>query len=169
MGVSMMDQALRLYHQQAVEVWENFCRLHRDLFERTCDEYQALLSGELESLETLVALKEAIMAEINDWETRRANLIHEMNGSGHLRHKIKNISDLLSALQRPESQLPIPALHNLNALLIDIITRTQEQNKRNQLFLNRALLNIRELKDGFTGKRTYTTYGSDGMTRSGGR
>jgi len=165
----MMDDTLRLYHTQVVEVWENFCRLHRDLFDLTCDEYQALLSGEIETLEVLVARKEAVMAEINAWEATRAALIEDMNARGASPEPITNVSGLLQALRVPEAQLPIPALTNLNSLLLDIITKTHAQNKRNQLFLNRALLNIRDLREGFSGKRTYTTYGANGMARASGR
>ena len=60
----------------------------------------------------------------------------------------------------------IPALKNLNALLIDIIHKIQEQNKKNQMFLNKAMLSIRDIKQGFTGKKQYTTYGADGQTRT---
>ena len=63
----------------------------------------------------------------------------------------------------------MPALKNLNALLIDIVQKIQEQNKKNQMFLNRAMLSLREIKQGFTGKKTYSTYGADGMTRANGR
>lgn len=165
----MRDQALRLYHSQAVEVWENFCRLHRDLFELTCDEYQALLSGEVEALETLVSRKEAVMADINGWEATRSGLIQDIDRSNIATHPITNIKGLLDLLREPESQMAIPALTNLNSLLIDIITQTHEQNKRNQVFLNRALLSLRDLREGFSGKRQYTTYGADGLSRAPGR
>ena len=164
----MRDQALRLYHSQAVEVWENFCRLHRDLFELTCDEYQALLSGEVEALEALVTRKEAVMAEINAWDSTRTSLIQDIDRAQIAAYPIRNIKDLLDLLREPESQM-VTALTNLNALLIDIITQTHDQNKRNQVFLNRALLSLRDLREGFSGKRQYTTYGADGMSRAPGR
>lgn len=160
----MRDEALRLYHLQAVEVWENFCRLHRDLYERTCDEYHALLSGEVEAIEELVARKEAVMSEITAWESRRASLIEEMNRGLPPTSRINNVRGLLGTLAGAEET--IPALGNLNNLLIDIINRTQEQNRKNQQFLNRAMLSLKELKDGFAGKKQYTTYGADGMTRA---
>jgi flagellar biosynthesis/type III secretory pathway chaperone len=165
----MRDQVLRLYHSQAVEVWENFCRLHRELFELTCDEYQALLSGELENLEALVTRKEAVMTKINAWDATRTSLIQDIDRAQIAPHPISNIKDLLDLLREPENQMPLPALTNLNALLIDIITQTHEQNKRNQMFLNRALLSLRDLRAGFSGKRQYTTYGADGMSRAPGR
>lgn len=165
----MMDEALRLYHAEAIEVWENFCRLHHDLYELTCDEYQVLLSGEVESLEALIAKKEHVIAAIGVWEANRAELIARMNRDLPAAQQITNVSELLATLASAEAKLAMPALRNLNALLIDVITRVQEQNKRNQQFLNRAMQSIREIRDGFTGKRNYNTYGADGMTRSAPR
>jgi len=165
----MKDLSLRFKHQSAVEIWENFCQLHHSLYELTCDEYQALLSGEIELLEEIIGKKEAVMAQINDWEARRASLIDSMNKENLSSEKIANVTGLLKVLAPAEAELPIPALHNLNSLLIDVITRIQEQNKRNQIFLNRAMSSLREIRDGFSGKRQYTTYGADGMTRSAGR
>lgn len=164
-----MDEALRLYHQQAVEVWENFCRLHRDLYELTCEEYQALLTGEIEQLEALVISKEKVMEQIAAWEARRLGLVAAINQNLKSDTPIASIGDLLRALHGPESKLAIPALTNLNSLLIDIITQTQAQNKRNQVFLNKAMHNLRDIREGFGGKKTYTTYGADGVARSAGR
>jgi len=164
-----MDEVLKLYHQRAVEIWEQFCKLHHDLYELTCDEYQTLLSGEIDKLEELIPRKEALMSEISNWESARADLIAKINASGTATAPVKNVTDLLTLLQPIEDSLTIPALKNLNALLIDVITRIQEQNKRNQLFLNKAMASIRDLRDGFSGKKKFTTYGADGQTRAAGR
>lgn len=165
----MKDETLRLYHQQSIEVWECFCKLHRELYELTCEEYQALLSGEIETLETLVIKKEKIMFQINDWESRRSEMIESLNKSLPSDSKISGVSQLLKLMKEQETQMAIPALKNLNSLLIDIITETQEQNKRNQVFLNKAMMSLREIRQGFGGKKSYTVYGADGMTRSAGR
>jgi len=165
----MKDQALHLYHGRAVEVWEQFCRLHHDLYELTCDEYQALLSGEIDQLEGLIARKQMIVDEVSKWENIRADLIKQMNGDNLIQVSIHSASDLLNVLKPIEATLSIPALHNLNDLLIDVISRIQMQNKRNQLFLNRAMQSLNELKDGFSGKKHFTTYGANGMTRSASR
>ncbi len=89
-----MDEVLKLYHQSAIEIWEQFCKLHHDLYELTCDEYQTLLSGEIEKLEELIPRKEALMAEITNWETVRADLISKINNSGTATTPVKNVSDL---------------------------------------------------------------------------
>ncbi len=165
----MRDDALRLYHQQTIEIWEQFCRLHHELYERTCDEYQALLSGEIESLEPLISEKESLMKEIGTWENRRAELIATLNQSGVSEAPVVSVTDLLNLMAEPEAKLAIPALRNLNALLIDVITRLQEQNRRNQQFLNRAMHSLNELKQSFRGPKNYVTYGADGATRPAGR
>jgi flagellar biosynthesis/type III secretory pathway chaperone len=165
----MKDDLLRLQHQSAVEIWEQFCKLHHELYELTCDEYQTLLSGEIEGLEPIIDRKEIVMNEIAKWEGVRASLISDLNTAKVSEHPITNVKDLLSALQPAEEKLSIPALRNLNALLIDVITRIQEQNKRNQVFLNKAMSSLRDLREGFSGKKQYTTYGANGMTRSAAR
>lgn len=165
----MKDMRLRFHHQAAIEIWEQFCRSHHDLYELTCDEYQALLSGEIEALEDIIAKKEAVVATVNHWEAQRAALIATINSERESGAEITNVTGLLKVLAPAEESLPIPALHNLNALLIDVITRIQEQNKRNQVFLNRAMSSLREIREGFSGKKQYTTYGADGMTRAASR
>ncbi len=165
----MKDQALALYHGRAIEVWEHFCKLHHDLYELTCDEYQALLSGEIELLEDLIARKQVIVDAVAEWENLRSELIKEMNSDTLLEVSIHSASELINVLKPVEAKLTIAALQNLNDLLIDVISRIQMQNKRNQLFLNRAMQSLNELKDGFRGKKNFTTYGANGMTRSASR
>jgi flagellar biosynthesis/type III secretory pathway chaperone len=166
----MKDMRLRFHHQTAIEIWENFCRSHHDLYELTCDEYQALLSGEIEALEEIIAKKEVVVSVVNQWEEQRASLIATLNSERDPADElITNVTGLLRVLGPVEKDLPIPVLHNLNALLIDVITRIQEQNKRNQVFLNRAMSSLREIREGFSGKKQYTTYGADGMTRAASR
>ena len=165
----MKDQALKIYHSRALEIWEQFCRLHHDLYELTCDEYQALLSGEIDQLEELIRRKQVIVDQVSEWESIRSQLIVEMNADQNLKLSINSASDLIVAVKSVEAQHAITALQNLNDLLIDVISRIQGQNKRNQLFLHRAMQSLNELKDGFNGKKQYTTYGANGMTRSASR
>lgn len=165
----MKEQALALYHGRAIEVWEHFCKLHHDLYELTCDEYQALLSGEIDQLEDLISRKQVIVDAVSGWEAQRSELIREMNENTLLGTTISSASDLINVLKPVEAKLAIAALQNLNDLLIDVISRIQMQNKRNQLFLSRAMQSLNELKDGFSGKKHFTTYGANGMTRSASR
>jgi flagellar biosynthesis/type III secretory pathway chaperone len=159
----------KIYYHRVLSVWEGFCRLHKELFDLSCDEYLSLLASDVEKLETMLPIKEDIVNKISDLEIERAELMSELNTKKILSIQIQRSADLLSAFSDIEQEANIPALNNLNCLLIDIIQKIQEQNKKNQMFLNKAMLSLREIKQGFTGKKSYTTYGADGMTRAIGR
>ncbi len=160
-----MDEK-RLYYHRALDVWEAFCQLHKELYDLTCEEYLTLLASDIDKLEDMLPIKKEIIGKISDLELVRTELIDKINDT-KLFPKIIRASDLLAAFTDFDQQSPIPALYNLNSLLLDIIHKIQDQNKKNQMFLNKSMLSLREIKQGFTGKKTYTTYGADGMTRAG--
>lgn len=165
---SRLDEK-KLYYQHVLSVWEGFCQLHKELYDLTCDEYLTLLASDIEKLESMLPVKEEIISKIGDLEKDRSELIEKLNESGLFAHKITRAHELLASFADLDQQAAIPALKNLNGLLIDIVSKIQDQNKKNQLFLNKAMISIREIKQGFTGKKNYTTYGADGMTRANGR
>jgi flagellar biosynthesis/type III secretory pathway chaperone len=162
---SRMDEK-KLYYHRALNVWEAFCQLHRELYDLTCEEYLTLLASDIDKLEDMLPIKEEIIGKISELESERTELIEKLN-STKLFGEINRAGDLLAAFSEFDKQASIPALYNLNSLLLDIIQKIQEQNKKNQMFLNKAMISLREIKQGFTGKKTYTTYGADGMTRAG--
>lgn len=157
---------IKLYYQRAVSIWEGFCQLHRDLYELTCEEYLTLLESDIDKLEKMLPLKEEIITKIGELEKDRSELIDTLNSIALFSSKIERAGDLLSAFAHLDTESGIPALRNLNSLLIDMIHKIQEQNKKNKQFLNKAMLSLREVKQNFTGKKHYTTYGADGQTRS---
>lgn len=156
----------KLYYQHVVSVWEGFCHLHKNLYDLTCDEYLTLLESDIDKLETMLPIKEEIISKIAELEKDRAELIEKLNETALFSTRITRAGELLTAFSEIDQQAAIPALKNFNSLLIDIIQKIQEQNKKNQQFLNKAMLSLREVKQGFTGKKQYTTYGADGQTRS---
>lgn len=159
----------KLFYQQTLGVWEGFCQLHKELYDLTCEEYLTLLESDVDKLEAMLPMKEEIVLRISELESERTQLISRINEKKLFNDEIIKAGDLLAAFSELDSKAPIAALKNLNSLLIDIIQKIQEQNKKNQMFLNKAMLSLREIKQGFTGKKTYTTYGADGMTRALGR
>jgi flagellar biosynthesis/type III secretory pathway chaperone len=161
-----MTAEKKLFHQRAVYIWEGFCQLHQELFDLTSDEYLTLLESDIDKLETMLPVKEEIIARIGELERERVELIAQINSAAITDRPITRAHDLLTFFQDIDSHAGIKVLSNLNALLIDIVEKIQEQNKKNQVFLNKAMLSLRELKDGFAGKKSYTTYGADGLTRS---
>ncbi len=158
-----------LFYQQVVTLWEGLCALHKELYDLTCEEYLTLLASDIDKLEQMLPLKEEIIARIGELDKERAELIERLNHTDLFPHPIERAGDLLDAFADIDQDTGIAALKNLNSLLIDIIESLQEQNKRNQIFLNKAMVSIRELKQGFTGKKSFTTYGADGFTRTSNR
>lgn len=165
---SRLDEQ-KLYYQRVLSVWEGFCQLHKELYDLTCEEYLTLLASDIDKLEGMLPLKEEIIGKISELETERSELIDQLNKTKLFSNPVHKAGDLLRSFEPMDQQAALPALKNLNALLIDIIEKIQEQNKKNQMFLNKAMISLREIKQGFTGKKTYTTYGADGMTRAIGR
>lgn len=156
----------KLYYQRTLAVWEGFCQLHKELYDLTCEEYLTLLESDIDKLEGMLPLKEEIISKINELEKERAELIDTLNKTAIFSTDIRRAGELLGAFADLDSAGPIPALKNLNSLLIDIIQKIQEQNKKNQQFLNKAMISINEIKRNFSGKKQYTTYGADGQTRA---
>ena len=162
-----MSDMKKLYYQQAIIIWEEFCKLHRELFDLTCDEYLVLLASDIDQLESMLPLKEEIILNIGLIEKERAALLHTLNTKELLDEPLVKASDLLEYFDDIETQSGVNALKNLNSLLIDIVQKLQLQNKKNQQFLNKAMLSIRDIKESYGGKKkSYKTYGSDGMTKS---
>lgn len=156
----------KLFYQTAVSVWEGFCHRHKELYDLTCEEYLTLLESDIDKLESMLPIKEEIIGRISELEKERADLIEKLNEIALFSFPINRAGDLLKAFAELDQSAAIPALKNLNGLLIDIIGKIQDQNKKNQQFLNKAMLSLREVKQGFSGKKQYTTYGADGQTRS---
>lgn len=160
-----MEEKKLCYHQ-VLTVWEGFCSLHSQLFDIACDEYLALLASDIEKLEELLPVKEEIIAKIGELDFERNELVEKINNSELTLSPLVKASELITFFQDIESESGINALKNLNSLLIDIIEKIQEQNKKNQVFLNKAMISLRDLKRGFKGQKVYSTYGADGRTQT---
>jgi flagellar biosynthesis/type III secretory pathway chaperone len=164
--MSVNQDEKTLYYHQAISIWEQFCVLHNELFDLTCREYLVLLESNIEMLESMLLIKEDIIRQIGMIETDRSKLIHRLNESGMTTTQITRAADLIDSFHDIEQASGVHALKNLNSLLIEIITKLQEQNKKNQIFLNKAMISVKEMRQGFSGKKQFSTYGADGQTRS---
>ncbi len=143
--------------------WQTFCELHTELYEVTCDEYMHLLASEIDLLETDITNKNKVINKINEVDKSRTSLNDEiallLNSP-----KPEKLAEMLSLLEDNDEKLIKKDIERLNLILLDIIEKIQAQNKKNQVFLNKAILSLRELKDSFTGKTNYNTYSPKGMT-----
>jgi flagellar biosynthesis/type III secretory pathway chaperone len=95
-------------------------------------------------------------------------LIEQINADDDINEKIESVSDLIALFSAHEVESEIRQVFRLNKLLIDIIEKVREQNKKNQFFLNKAIHNIKDIKQDFTGKKNFTTYGPSGAVKNKG-
>ena len=109
---------IKLYYQRTLSVWESFCQLHKELYDLTCDEYLTLLESDIDKLETMLIEKEEIIAKIAEIEKERSELILNLNAHQIFQGKISKASELINAFSSLESQAGLPALKNLNSLLL---------------------------------------------------
>jgi flagellar biosynthesis/type III secretory pathway chaperone len=147
---------------QITDVWKRFCELHFDLFNLTCDEYTYLLQSNLEQIDGAISRKESIIKEISFTDSKRQELIAQINQSLPTNEKISKVKELLTFGLSIESDLDQNHLSKYNLLLIDLIEKIQAQNKRNQLFLNKAIISLREIRQDATGNKNYNIYNGKG-------
>ena len=155
---------LKLKYQEIVSLWKDFCNSHTKLYELTCDEYLHLLSSDMEKLENTIDLKQDLIEYINRLEETRQSLMQEVSNILDDGSLINSASKLLKVMQSDKDSNFPDQLENYNKLLLDIVEKIQDQNKTNQLFLNKAILSLQELKDSFKGKKSFKTYNFKGIT-----
>lgn len=156
----MKDKMASLYFQ-ITSLWKQFCEEHNELFNLTCDEYSLLLQSELEKLEEKIEEKNECIKRIGTLELVRRDLINELNELFPEKN-IDSVSALVKVMSEYEVESNQKHLFRFNALLIDIIEKIQAQNKRNQLFINKALHSLQQIRIEATGKKNFSTYSARG-------
>lgn len=160
-----MNEALALLYFQVTDLWKKLCQEHNLLFNLTCDEYSFLLRSELDSLEEKIIEKQDCIERISTLEAIRKDLLVELKNL-YPNKEITSVSELLEIMSEYEIEHNQKHLRSFNSLLIDIIEKIQTQNKRNQLFINKALMNLQQMKQEASGKKKYSTYSKKGSSVS---
>lgn len=151
----------RLYYE-ITDLWRVFCEKHTELFDLTCTEYDFLLRSEVENLDKLINNKEMIIGQIQELEDQRSEIIVLINKELKPNEKIEKISELIKFFHNYESKKEQYFLSKFNSILIDLIEKIQKQNKRNQLFLNKAITSLKEIRMSISGDKRYATYTPSG-------
>lgn len=156
-----MKEKLATLYFEVTNLWKQFCEEHNELFNLTCDEYSLLLKSDLELLEEKITEKNECIARIGTLEVLRRDLIKDI-AALYPEKNIDSVSALLEVMSNYEVESNQKHLFRFNALLIDIIEKIQAQNKRNQLFINKALHSLQQIRIEATGKKHYQTYSAKG-------
>ena len=150
------------------DLWHRLCEKHSELFDYTCEEYMLLLSSDIDALEKKLVIKEEVIDSINALEKLRQELIEEFNSMLPEKEKIKSISQLLDCCRKKiENEKKDRHLQKFNDLLMNIIEKIQNQNKKNQVFLNKAISSLKEIREDASGVKSYPLYTSNGEQATG--
>lgn len=154
---------LELLYFQVTDVWKKLCEHHTTLLDKTYEEYSLLLSSDIDTLEKVLVEKDEVIKFISNLDQMRSDIIQEINSSLSDEMKIKDVSGLIKIMSDFESENNQKHLYRFNMLLIDIIEKIQAQNKKNQLFINKAILNLRSIREETLGSKNYGVYNSKGI------
>lgn len=160
----MNSEFIKLKSNFILDLLHSFCELHSSLFDITCDEYQYLLSSDMDKLDIAIQTKEEIISNIAQMDDLRSETMQEL--SAKCSSNIATASDLKELLLQNSLTSEAKRLDSLNAILKDMIEKIQEQNKRNQVFLNKALHSLNELRNSFKGEKNYNTYNNKGYSNA---
>jgi flagellar biosynthesis/type III secretory pathway chaperone len=160
--------SLEVIYFRVADLWQKLCEKHTSLLDLTFDEYALLLDSNLDQLETKSSEKDLVKDEISALEKVREQVIEELNDL--LKKKgvepISSVSDLIMVMDIYEKKNNQKHLFRFNSLLIDLIEKIQEQNKKNQLFINKALLSLKQIREDVMGNKDYSTYNKRGSHTS---
>ena len=157
---------LGVIYFQVTDIWRRFCEEHTLLLDKTFEEYSLLLSSDIEKLEAVLAEKQEVIKKINFLEEARTRVIGTLNEylSRHGQKEVESVSELIEVMRFYEEQNNTKHLFRFNELLIDVIEKIQDQNKKNQVFLNKAINNLREIREEAMGVKNYSTYNKNGLS-----
>ncbi|MEI8346646.1 MAG: flagellar protein FlgN [Pseudomonadota bacterium] len=161
--VEIKGAELEIIYHQITDLWKRFCEEHNNLFDLTLDEYSALLSSDIDKVDAIITEKNKVIANIGQLEELRQELINQINVQMPAERQIKKISELIIVMREFEEKNGQSHLFRFNQLLIDIIEKIQLQNKKNQIFINKAIVSLREIRENALGKK-FSTYTPRGQT-----
>lgn len=144
---------------QITDLWKRLCELHNDLFDKTAEEYSHLLSSNFEEIERVTVEKNEVITEITSIDNIRQDLIAKLRDRGA---KIEKANDLVKYFQDCPPEASGKHLWRFNQLLVDIIEKIQDQNKKNQIFINKAIISLKEIRQGALGESKHFVYNSKG-------
>ena len=160
------EMEFKLKANHLIDLWRDFCEKHTVLYEYTCDEYMHLLSSDMDALNITLQEKKELLEHINLLDSNRVEVTDEILALMEIDSPPKKLVFLLEYFKENGQADVANQIDKLNLVLLDIIEKIQDQNKKNQIFLNKAIHSLRELKQSFSGKVKYNTYSASGSAKT---
>ena len=155
------------FYWKITHLWKNFCQDYLELLEKGFEEYEYLLSHNVEALEECLARKNQFLEKLICLEKKRQKMIQEFNDDlpGE-ENELKEINDLIKRVEVLEIEKKQKYFLKFNTLLLELIKKNQLQNKKNQLLINKILYSLKSIKEEALGRRDYTAYNEKGISAS---
>lgn len=148
------------YYHRTIAIWDKLCELHKDLNEATSQEYIFLLGGNVDEIEESIKAKELVIQKISLLDETRDKLLGEINNEFNL--KLNNFFGLNEFFKDIEIEKANQHLNKFNSLLKELIENIQQQNKTNQVFINKAIINLDKIKNAGSSTKNFNLYNKSG-------
>ena len=162
-----MEAGNEIYFE-VTDLWKTLCEEHSLLFNLVSDEYLLLLESKINELEKIVTEKKAVINRIAKLDMIRKNILNKINSSLENQREIKSVTDLIKFLGTNPIEREQKHFLRFNGLLNKTIEKLKQQNKRNHLFLNKAMISLNDWKKEALGHKSFSTYNASGATISKG-
>lgn len=153
---------------EVTDLWKLLCEEHSLLFNLVSDEYLLLLESNIEGLEEVVTEKKEVIARIAKLDLHRQSLLKKINSHLREQEQIKSVAGLIKFLGTNPIERDQKHFLRFNGLLNKTIDKLKQQNKRNHLFLNKAMVSLNDWKKEALGHKSFSTYDAFGTTVSKG-
>lgn len=153
---------------EVTDLWKILCEEHFLLFNLVSDEYLYLLESNIDQVEKVVSEKKLVINRVAKLDVFRQNLLKKINSSLKPQEQIKSVTDLIKFLGTNPIEREQKHFLRFNTLLNKTIEKLKQQNKRNHLFLNKAMISLNDWKKEAFGHKSYSTYNASGETVSKG-
>lgn len=158
----MSGDKLSTLYFQFTDIWKRFCELHNNLFFLSLDEYSLLLSSDIDALTVKQEEKTAVIQQISELEKIRSACFKEIQTISNVElHNFRDVVDFFKL--KVEEEKTHHHLERFNNLLIDLIEKLKSQNKKTQIFINKAVHSLQTIREEAMGVKSAPIYNNKGM------
>lgn len=157
-------QNLETYYFRFTDIWKKFCELHNELFFLSLDEYSLLLSSDLDALDLKLTEKKELIDSITALEKLRAECFEEIRSNVPNGQSLNSFRDVFKLFQENiVEEKNQKHLERFNALLVDLIEKIKSQNKKTQIFINKAVHSLQTIREEAMGVKPNSLYNNKGV------
>lgn len=123
--------------EELIDVLEQECIIYEDLYNVSDTKTQAIVRGDIESLQKITEDEQNVIEKVLVLEKRRQGIVDNIAVVLNQRSKVMTIADIVRIMEnQPEFQKPLSRLHQR---LRTVVTKLQQVNGQNRELLENAL------------------------------